>query len=156
MYCPSCGQEYSQKLNYCKRCGANLTPSAGPAEVKLVRPRLTGMFWAVAVLGLGGLGLSFGILATLATFELRGDELIMPFVFSLMFIFAVAGLLMRQVSRLISAYEQTSQTASFERPALKEPQPARLAAPPEEAASVVEHTTRQFGPAAYKEPIPRE
>jgi len=27
MFCPSCGFEYTQKTNYCKRCGEDLNPA---------------------------------------------------------------------------------------------------------------------------------
>lgn len=156
MYCPSCGVEYTQKLNYCKRCGAGLTLPGPSSEPASHRPRYGWMFWAIAALGLGGLGMAFGILATMASFGMRQEELIVPFVFSLAFIFGIVGLLVRQLSRVTSAYQQTIQSANFERPAVTEYQPAQLAAPPESAPSVIEHTTRQFVRPASKEPLPRE
>ena len=33
MFCPTCGFEYTQKTNYCKRCGAGLTSSDKPPEI---------------------------------------------------------------------------------------------------------------------------
>lgn len=154
MFCPSCGVEYTQKLNYCKRCGAGLMLPGTPLEPASHRPRYGWMFWAIAALGLGGLGIAIGVLAVMASFGIRGDQLVMSFFFSLAFIFGIALLLVRQLSRVTSAYQQAIQAGNFERPA--EYQPAQIAAPPGSASSVVEHTTRQFAHPAYKEPSPRE
>jgi hypothetical protein len=156
MFCPHCGIEYSQKLNYCKRCGGGLSLPVTSVGTPSSRPKFAAMFWAVAMLGLGGLGMAFGILATMASFDMRGDELIIPFVFTLIFIFGLAGLLIWQLSRIISSYQQTNRAASFERPTLGESRPAQIPAPPDALPSAVEHTTRQFAHPSYKEPMPRE
>ena len=155
MFCPSCGAEYTQKLRYCKQCGENLSPPASTVEVKVPRLRLTGMFWAIVVFGMTGLALAFTGLLLMWGYGARGDELLIPFVFSLLMISAISGLLIWQLARLVSAYQQLSRNPSFERPAINEPRQAQLATPPEAAPSVIEHTTRQFAP-AYKEPSARE
>ena len=154
MYCPSCGVEYSQKLNYCKRCGAGLSLPTSTVEWR--PPKFGYLFWAIAALGLGGMGVAVGVLATMASFGIRGDDLIIAFVVSLTFLFGIAGLLIRQLSRVITAYQEMSRTTNFERPTMTEYPPAQITAPPETASSVVEHTTRQFARPAYKEPLPRE
>jgi threonine/homoserine/homoserine lactone efflux protein len=118
---------------------------------------LAGIFWAISVFGICGIGLAFIILLALARLGVRGDEMLIPFVFSLMVVFGIAGLLVWQLSRLITAsQQQVKSNANFERPAVKEYQPASLAAAPEAAPSVIEHTTRQFGTPVYKEPGARE
>jgi len=38
MYCPQCGREYTEKVNYCCHCGAALFAPA-PAQKKLTRSR---------------------------------------------------------------------------------------------------------------------
>jgi len=157
MFCPSCGLEYAQKLNYCKRCGIELSLPSSGGEFKGRRPRLAGIFWAISVFGLCGIGLAFIVLLTLARLGVRGDEMLMPFGFSLMAVFGIAGLLVWQLSRLITAsQQQLIHSANFERPAVKEYQPAQITAAPETAPSVIEHTTRQFGTPVYKEPGARE
>ena len=110
------------------------------------------MFWAVAVFGISGLAISFLGLLALAHMGVRGDLLIAPFICSLVAIFGIAGLLIWQLSRLVTLSQQQLGGANSARPAVKAPQPAQIAAPPEAAPSVVEHTTRQFAPAAYKHP----
>ncbi|HET8676455.1 MAG TPA: hypothetical protein VFO63_11745, partial [Blastocatellia bacterium] len=56
MYCPVCGAETVQGLKYCKQCGANLNPPGAHVNIS----KLTGMFWAIAVFGIGALGLLVG------------------------------------------------------------------------------------------------
>src|SRR5215475_9553760 len=55
MFCPSCGFEYTQKTNYCKRCGESLSVPASADAPKTQRSKIAGMFWAVAVFCLLGL-----------------------------------------------------------------------------------------------------
>ena len=60
MYCPHCGTESTQGLNYCKRCGGSLNVLA-PGAAQESQPAVsTGKVWAVGtttllliVLGLG-------------------------------------------------------------------------------------------------------
>jgi hypothetical protein len=77
MYCPHCGTETTQGLNYCNRCGGNLnllaannSAAVGPQET---RPALSaGMAWAVGVTMLlvvcVGLAAVFGSISELAHF----------------------------------------------------------------------------------------
>jgi hypothetical protein len=61
MFCPYCGTESTQGLNYCKRCGGNLAPLAqGPAQETRPAVVAPGATWAaglsttaVIVIGLG-------------------------------------------------------------------------------------------------------
>jgi len=39
MFCPQCGREYSERVNFCCQCGASLAPAPRPAEKKLMRSR---------------------------------------------------------------------------------------------------------------------
>jgi phage shock protein C len=38
MFCPNCGKEYSQKVNFCCHCGTAMFPATAPAK-KLTRSR---------------------------------------------------------------------------------------------------------------------
>src|SRR5262245_65322568 len=55
MFCPSCGFEYTQKTNFCKRCGESLSVPTGADAPKTPRSKIAGMFWAVAVFCVLGL-----------------------------------------------------------------------------------------------------
>jgi hypothetical protein len=150
MFCPSCGFEYTQKTNYCKRCGESLSVTSLVDAPKMERPKLAIMFLAVAAFGIAGMGMAIALLDMMLGRGLRGDELIVPFVMSLMFTGAIAGLLIWQLARLITAYQKTGRNVVVEKHFIRETPPAQLGAPSDpiqqavEPPSVVEHTTRQF------------
>lgn len=150
MFCPSCGFEYTQKTNYCKRCGEGLSITNNIEPPKSSRPRLGLMYFAVAAFGIAGLGMLIAMYDTLVLRGLRGDELIIPFAMGLCFIGGIAGLLIWQLARLITAYKEMGRNVVVETRYIREAPPAQFAAPPDqiqqtiEPSSVVEHTTRQF------------
>ena len=150
MFCPSCGFEYTQKTNYCKRCGESLSVTSLVDAPKMERPKLTAMFCAIAAFGIAGMLTAFGMLNVLTDRGLRGDDLIVPFVMTLMFNGAIAGLLIWQLARMITAYQKTGQNVIVEKHYIREAPPAQLGAPTDplqqavEPPSVVEHTTRQM------------
>src|SRR5215475_200636 len=106
MFCPSCGFEYTQKTNYCKRCGEELNASPQSVEIKPQRSQAIGMsFVVVAFLAIMGLFLnllSFHVLLD------RHDEAaaFISFALGLLFVGGIAGFLMRQLSRLITASQK--------------------------------------------------
>jgi hypothetical protein len=150
MFCPSCGFEYTQKTNYCKRCGGSLGLTSEADAPKIERPKLGLMFVAVTVFGIAGMFMAFVMLDLLAGKGLRGDDLIVPFVMTLMFTGAIAGLLIWQLARLITTYQKTGRNVVVEKHFIREPPPAQLGASTGqfqqavEPPSVVEHTTRQL------------
>jgi hypothetical protein len=150
MFCPSCGFEYTQKTNYCKRCGESLSVTSLVDAPKMERPKLAIMFCAIAAFGIVGMFMAFALINELAGRGLRGDDLIVPFVMTLMFNGAIAGLLIWQLARLITAYQKTGRSVVVEKHFIREAPSAQLGAPADplqqtvEPPSVVEHTTRQF------------
>jgi len=150
MFCPSCGFEYAQKTNYCKRCGESLSVPAGADAPKTPRSKIAGMFWAIAVFCVLGLVTVFNAYDHLAGRGLRDYELILPFVTGLFFISAVAGLLIWMLARMITVHQKTGQNVIVEKHFILEAPPAQLGAPTDplqqtvEPPSVVEQTTRQM------------
>lgn len=147
MFCPSCGFEYTQKTNYCKRCGESLGTTSVNDAPKPARGILAVMFCAVAAFGLLGLITVFAMYNNLAHRGLRGDELLLPLMMGMMFTGAIAGLLIWQLARLITAYQKGGRNVVVEKHYIRESPPAQLGAqtgPAVEPPSVVEHTTRQF------------
>jgi hypothetical protein len=155
MFCPSCGFEYTQKTNYCKRCGGNLTTSDKPPVVQLPTLKVTGAFLVIAAFVLFSLMFIYDFYWDMIRREIRGPELFVPFILGVGLIGAVAGLLCWQLSRLITVARKPEHWAEKqERPTFREVQPqGRLVAPADtarntvEPPSVVEHTTRQMAPA---------
>jgi hypothetical protein len=155
MFCQSCGFEYTQKTNYCKRCGGNLTTSDKPPVVQLPTLKITGVFFVIAAFVLFSLMFVYDFYWDMIRQQIRGAELFVPFILGIGLIGAVAGLLCWQLSRVITVARKPEHWAEKqERPTFKDVQPqGRLVAPADSARSaveppsVVEHTTRQMAPA---------
>jgi hypothetical protein len=150
MFCPSCGFEYTQKTNYCKRCGESLSVPASADAPKTARSKIGGMFWAVAVFCLLGLVTVLNTYDHLVGRGAHDNELLWPFVAGFFFVGAVALLLIWQLARMISVHQKTGQNVIVEKHYIREAPPAQLGAPTDplqqavEPPSVVEHTTRQM------------
>lgn len=163
MFCPTCGFEYTHKTNYCKRCGANLTPSDKPPVVQLPALKITGAFFVIAAFVLFSLIFIYDFYEDMMRQGRYGPEALVPFVLGIGLIGAVAGLLCWQLSRVIGATrKQEDWAAKQQRPSFMEVQPqGRLVAPTDparnavEPPSVVEHTTRQMAP-VDRGPVARE
>ena len=122
------------------------------------RPKIAAMFCAVAAFGILGMLTVFTMYNNLAHRGLRGDELILPFMMGMMFTGAITGLLIWQLSRMITAYQKAGQSVIVEKHYIREASPAQLGAPIDSAQqaieppSVVEHTPRQMA-GRYRESI---
>jgi hypothetical protein len=154
MFCPSCGLEYTHKTNYCKRCGEELNAAPQSAEIKTQRFHAASFpFFVVAVFCLLGLFLNLLSLHLL----LRGhaeEAAVYSFAIGLSLVGVIAGLLIKQLSRLITADQKSNQAPAKERVTTEDAQSPRLSPNLEtrndpvqgmsEQASVVEHTTRRM------------
>lgn len=152
MYCPSCGTEVTMSLNYCNRCGANLSPSANLPE-QIARPvSLTGPTVAVALMVVIGLGIVFAGAVELSTRGIHPAVLTWIVLGSLGMIMGIAALLIRQWSNLAGLAKTQPAPRKQAKESTLPPAPSQL--PPmrtEPAASVTEHTTRTFEPVKGKE-----
>jgi hypothetical protein len=151
MFCPSCGFEYTQKTNYCKRCGEELGVAPQSVEIKPERSQAIGMsFVVVAMFGLVGLFLNLLSLHVLLGNNVHREVVAFSFAVGLLFIGGIAGFLLRQMSRLITASQKSNQAPAQERIIIREAQAPQIGAPTDsirgavEPQSVVEHTTRQM------------
>ena len=157
MFCPYCGFGYTQKTNYCKRCGEELNAAPQSAEIKLQTFQATGMFFVVAMFGI--LGLFLNLLSYHVLLRRGGSpgDAFLTFALGLLLIGTIAGLLIRQLSRLISAHQKPNRASAQERVIIREVQVPHLGAPTDqvqsavEPSSIVEHTTRQMA-GVYNEP----
>jgi hypothetical protein len=158
MFCPSCGFEYTQKTNYCKRCGAELNAAPQSVEIKTHRFQAVGMsFVVVGFLGVVGLFLNLLSFLILLSRGVNFPHAILSFALGLLFVGGIAGFLIRQMSRLITAQQKSNQAPAQERIIVREAQAPQVGAPADpvwgasEPHSVVEHTTRQMA-GVYNEP----
>jgi hypothetical protein len=157
MFCPSCGTE-SVGLNYCNRCGANLTaPPSAPvvqlAPVSVTKPILI-MAILVAMITLGGFA---GIVSGTIEMVERGAGNVSPAlpIFGLPCILVIDILLIRQLSKLISAALSPRALPPSQSlpPMQNDPRyvPSTTTARLETAPSVTENTTR-FLEETYRPP----
>ncbi len=159
MFCPSCGAE-STGLNYCNRCGANLTaPIATPttqlAPISLTKPILIiGILLAFITAG-GFVGIIQGTIDMVRS----GAGNVSPAlpVLGLPCILVIDILLIRQLSKLINAAlsQNRPQPQVWPAPTQNDSRfiPPTTTARLEGAPSVTENTTRFFEP-VYREPQP--
>ena len=156
MFCPSCGTE-STGLNYCNRCGANLTALLAQTEivqVSLTKPAvLIGI--VVMFLTLGGFGLLIGGVRSLAGLS-RGDDPLIALIFvGMATILTIDILLIRQLSKLISAALKSDAPKKVVSHANVQQLPRPTTAPFLPASSVTENTTR-FLEGDYRAPLEPE
>ena len=155
MFCPSCGAEYAIGLNYCNRCGANL--SAPSAEVERVPVNVTKpiviISLAILMITLGGFsGVIRGAVRLAQIFQ-QNDPVVITIIFGMGTILVTDIMLIVQLSRLINAaLGQPSRPKK-----LPQQQSAKQIAPPAPGSfapvgSVTDHTTRTLKP-AYRHPV---
>ena len=149
MYCPSCGAESALEMNYCNRCGANMTQTTAPvqqlAPISLTKPAIA-IGLTTVLLTLGG----FGVLAT-AAFNLaqvfQHPDPIMAIVFFGMITIMISDImLIRLLSRIVRTSLEVKQVVQLPTPTTQG-LPRQLNPRLEPVPSVTEHTTRTFTPA---------
>ena len=153
MYCPVCGAETIQGLKYCKQCGANLNPPGTHVNIS----KITGMFWAIAVFGIGALGLLVGGALGVTAMGQGGSDLAAVVAVGFVVVLIISGLLISQLSRVISMAKSDRAEPYTNTNAIKERRTApQLDAPPSAVPSVTEHTTRDFEHSLKREQRARE
>lgn len=157
MYCPICGAESTQGLNYCKRCGAGLSASTPPIEQKGSIGKAMGlMLFLVSLVSIAGFVALFTTVYNLGErqfFDTRALIAIMAFGGAT--VIGVVALLVWLLLRLTTGH----QPAAPERSAnliSREYNVPQLQAPPVGIPSVTENTTRNFDPSRYREKGERE
>ena len=153
MYCASCGTEVTSELTYCNRCGANLRPIA--TQVGVAPTKLVGAAWAISIavtlVTLIGFGMVFGVVMTLIERGINLSEGGMVLVFfSLLFIFTIVALLIRQLSRVLSLPQLPVAATPTQVPKIMDAYIPEISAGKMPVASVTDHTTRTLQP-VYKQ-----
>jgi hypothetical protein len=158
MFCSACGYENKQEVNFCKRCGANLTP----APVKTASTGMVGLFLAaIALITVIGFIGPMVMVAELSHKGMDEEPLVGLAFFFLTATTIIDWLLLRLLTRLLGFSKQKTQ----QKPAMLVPQPKYVTAEqpypqlPEahmSMPSVTEHTTRNFEPIISRESRNRE
>jgi len=96
---------------------------------------------ATGFVGLGGLGLTVGLIAILLQHDAIPKVIVMLAIAFLAAVFGISFLMIRQISQMTNA-SQSSQKNVFENSQLNSPNTAQFEEPRVPAASVTENTTR--------------
>lgn len=157
MYCPNCGDQTTQGLKYCKRCGAGLSASTTPIEPQASSGKAMGtMLFLVSLVSIAGFIALFSTVYNLgerSTFDARA--LIAITAFGGATVLGVIGLLVWLLLRM-TGYQPARHHDKTERPLARDYAPQQLPASPIGMPSVTENTTRNFDPAVYREKGARE
>lgn len=153
MYCPVCGDQSTQGLNYCKRCGANLlTQSGGLREDYSSRPM--SLMLPVAAVSITGLIALFVTIYNLGMRGIDGRTLVGITVFGGATVVAVVWAVMWLLLRIIGDRHTLRVDPRFRTPnqlAPPEQQRVLLVQPGVGVPSVTENTTRSFDQFAARE-----
>jgi hypothetical protein len=156
MYCPSCGAESALDLNYCNRCGANMTVALAPSQqsvpVSLTKPAVA-IGLTTAAITLGGFAVLVEGAVKLAQVFHRTDPIMAVIMFGMVTILVSDIMLIRLLSRIIKASLEAKPVMQLPKPVMTEV-PRQLNPRLDPVPSVTDHTTRTFSP-AFKEPSDR-
>jgi len=148
MFCPVCGAESTQGLNYCKRCGAELSASTPPVEKYTASAATGAMLFLVMVSIAGFIGL-FVTINNLAQRGVDSEMLVAVTAFGGATVLGVVGLLVWLLFRLMSAHQPAARQDKAPTPLARDYASPQLPARPIGMPSVTENTTRNFEPSAY-------
>jgi len=156
MFCSSCGAECALELNYCSRCGANITSVTTPptqlVPINLTKPALI-LGATTTILTLGGFALIVTAAINLALVFKNPDPIMMITLFGMATIMVADIMLIRVLSRIVRASLEPKPGPELPRNMPREI--TRQLSPRLDAVpSVTEHTTRTFSP-IYSESVDR-
>ena len=154
MYCPVCGAESTQGLNYCKRCGAGLGLPVNSAEPKGGVSKLVALAMLPTLVSAVGL---IGLFTTAS--EMRGLDprfLVAIVAFSGATVVGVVMVLAWLLLRLSGLPQSAMSPREPAPPPAMRHQPAELPPPRILMPSVTEHTTRNFEASGNRDELARE
>ena len=147
MYCPSCGVETSEGLNYCKACGSSLFSRPEPPARRSISFKEILLFLIIAALGLIA---PIGLFVESEEILKRGTAPISVsttmFAFGALLSFLTVLLLAWLFLRMISSPSSVQEGNRSKDKILPPPPPriAQIRSGKESVPSVTEHTTRSF------------
>jgi hypothetical protein len=141
MYCQFCGHQLTPGMNYCKKCGAAAMQTAALARTPARVPNTASIVWAIAVLGVGGLGVIFGTAIPLFALVNNSWIVLLAMAVGLLGLFAGIGALIKYMHRITTlSLENTDRLMPRPGPGA----PRYIDAGPAGMPSVTENTTRSF------------
>jgi hypothetical protein len=148
MFCPTCGAQSIEHLNYCKHCGANLTLSAGTGHENSTAKSIETLGWVIAGTTITLLGMALGSLVLIRDGAIDGTLGRIVVIMSLVGFVLVEGVLLWRLWRETRKQnDTTSLPASNLNTRELKPASARELAEPIRSPNVAEPTTRELEPA---------
>jgi hypothetical protein len=162
-FCSACGTPAVQGMSYCKQCGGQInqtTATVAPYKNRYdaykppSRPAsrsgmgISGLAWAITVASVGGLGLILALAVALVAVGLPPLLLALVVLASIAMLGGTVFMLIRQMSRLISAQTNVTAVGPPAQQVSLPPAayPPQITTGPVEMPSVTEGTTRIFDP----------
>jgi hypothetical protein len=138
MYCAACGTEIKAELNYCSRCGARVDKNAGESK----SDALAYLSMATGFVGLGGLGMTLGLIAILLNYSVVPQVIVILSLAFLSAVFGISWLMIQQISRMTES-DSGEKTLEKAKPVqLGAVNTAQLEDYHQPAMSITETTTR--------------
>lgn len=138
MYCSTCGTTIDSQLSYCQRCGSRIVKASA---AKQSPTNLKDLTIVTGVVGLGGLGITLGLIVVLLNYSVAPQIIVMLALAFLCAVFGITFWMTQQTQRIFNASLNTHEN-------LPEPaqinlrSAAQLEEPRQPPASVIENTTR--------------
>lgn len=150
MYCPSCGGALTKEMNYCNRCGIDLSVIKGSKNSKSLEKSIESIIWSIVLATATVLGIMVAVMALMKGFQLGGTVVVMFMALMFLILLGINGVLVWQLLRLNSLAKEARSASQLERHETRELSAQREQALVEPHMSVTENTTRILEP-IYKE-----
>ncbi len=138
MYCSTCGTEIKAELNYCNRCGARVDKLAVGDKSET----LEYLSMATGFVGLGGLGLTVGLIAILLNYSVAPQVIVIITLAFLSAVFGISNVMVQQMSRMTKSNTGERMLEKANPAQFTTVNTAQLEEYRQPAQSVTENTTR--------------
>jgi hypothetical protein len=150
MYCPSCGVALTKEMNYCNRCGIDLSVIKGSKNSKSLEKSIESSVWSIVMATATVLGIMVAVMALMKGFQLGGTVVVLFMTLMFLILLGIIGVLIWQLLRLNRFAKEARSASQLERHETLELSAKREQALVEPRMSVTENTTRIFEP-TYEE-----
>ncbi|HEX8473533.1 MAG TPA: zinc ribbon domain-containing protein [Pyrinomonadaceae bacterium] len=146
MYCPSCGAALTKEMNYCNRCGIDLSVIKGSSNSKSLEKSIESIIWSMVIATATVLGIMVAVMALMKGFELEGEVVIVFMALMFLILLGINGVLIWQLLRMNTLAKEARNASQLERHETKELGARCEQGLIEPRMSVTENRTRMLEP----------
>ena len=146
MYCPSCGAALAKDMNYCNRCGIDLSVIKGNSNSKSLEKSIESIIWSMVLATATVLGIMVAVMALLKGFQIGGEVVVLFMALMFLILAGINGVLFWQLLRLNSLAKEARSASQLAKNETLELDARREHALVEPRMSVTEETTRILDP----------